>query len=235
VNRRELNGALVAAILCALWERRALAGAVDEDWVAAIAEHGHALRTGAMDAKQWALAMRALAATIDIDDVLRRADFERVAAQMRLPESGAGAQRVRLPGVDGLKLFGLRRGCAIVPHGHDGSASMHLVVHGRLRARQWDRIADDSGDLLVRPTDDRTHARGDASTATQDQDNVHWFEAESEVAFVFAAGVSGLDPTRESRRIYVDPERATVESGDLVRMPVIGQVAALRRYGRAQQ
>jgi hypothetical protein len=235
VKRRELNGALVAAIVYALWERRALAAAVDEDWVAAIAEHAQALRTGAIDAGEWAEAMRSLAATIDIDDVLRRADFERVAAQLKLPESGAGAQRVRLPGVDGLKLFGMRRGCAIVPHGHDGSASMHLVVHGRLRGRQWDRIADESGALLVRPTSDRTHARGDASTATQDQDNVHWFEAESSLAFVFAATVSALDPTRESRRVYLDPDRATVESGDLVRMPVIGQVAALRRYGRRRR
>ena len=237
VKRRELSGALVTAIVCALWQRRAFASGLDgaaTDWVARIHELGHALRTNAIEAAEWGDAMEALAASIDLDDVLARTDFERVAARMRLPDRGAGVHRIRLPGVDGpvVKMFGLRRGRALVPHGHDGIASLHLVVHGRLHGRHWDRIDDGSDHLLVRPTEGRSYERGDASTATRDRDNVHWLHAETDLAFAFGVAVEGLDPTRPSRRVYVDPERATVEDGGLLRMPVIDRAVAMRRYGR---
>jgi hypothetical protein len=43
-----------------------------------------------------------------------------------------------------------------------------------------------------------------------------------------------LDPDRTPRRVYLDPEAATVEPGGLLRMPILSPRAAFARYGRRE-
>lgn len=206
-----------------------------DDWVARIDALAKALRAGEIDATQWGEEIVALAEAIDLDDLLRRTDFERVADRMRWPERGAATHRV-LPGAGAIvKLFGLRRGHALVPHGHDGIASMHLIVHGRVRGRHYDRLGDDGRSVLLRASEDRIERPGDASSATREHGNVHWFVGESTLAFAFGVAIENLDPAHTSKRIYLDPEHASIEAGDVLRMPVIDRATAMRRYGAPRE
>jgi hypothetical protein len=232
VLRRQLSAALVATIVYALGQRRAVAA---DDWLARIDALARALRAGELDAAQWGEEIVALAEAIDLDDLLRRTDFDRVAESMRWPERGAATQRVLLGSGAIVKLFGLRRGHALVPHGHDGIASMHLIVHGRVRGRHYDRIGADGRSVLLRVSEDRIERPGDASSVTRERDNVHWFLGEANVSFAFGVAIENLDPAHASKRVYLDPERARVEAGDVLRVPVIDRAAAMRRYGAPRE
>ena len=95
------------------------------------------------------------------------------------------------------------------------------------------RVFDEHKHLVIRPTRDAIYRPADASVATADRDNVHWFEAQSEVTFAFGVALTGLDADRRPGRVYLDARAATREAGDLLRVPIIGVRTAFRRYGRS--
>jgi hypothetical protein len=84
----------------------------------------------------------------------------------------------------------------------------------------------------VRPTIDRSFEPGECSTISDHKDNVHWFTAESETAFLFNIHVVGYNPEnpKSGGRVYVDPlgEKLT---GGLVKALKITFGEANRKYG----
>ena len=61
------------------------------------------------------------------------------------------------------------------------------------QGRHWDRVEDHKDHYLIRPTIDRTFKPGEFSTVSDHRDNVHWFTARSEHAFLFNIHVNGSD------------------------------------------
>ena len=118
-------------------------------------------------------------------------------------------------------------GRSVIPHGHDNLATGFLVLKGTLRGRHWDRVEDHKDHYLIRPTIDRTFKPGEFSTVSDHRDNVHWFTAETEHAFIFNIHVNGSDPgnPKSPGRVYIDPLGEKV-AGGLIKAPKI-------TYGKA--
>jgi hypothetical protein len=111
-------------------------------------------------------------------------------------------------------------------------ATGFLVLKGDLRGRHWDRVEDHEDFYLIRPTIDRTFAPGEFSTVSDHKDNVHWFTAKSDVAFIFNIHVNHSDAgnARNPGRVYVDPLGEKV-AGGLIKASKITYGAANRKYG----
>ena len=69
---------------------------------------------------------------------------------------------------------------------------------GKSAGRHYDRVETHKDHYLIKPTIDRHFKPGELSTISDHKDNVHWFKAESDAAFIFNVHVIGYDP--RSRR-----------------------------------
>jgi hypothetical protein len=211
-------------------------------WARGLEEQCADLRRGVLTQAEWRAGLLRLYAKLPLPDLLAAIDFDRVAAATVLPEGDATTARVVLPRIDGLperhafaqKLFGMRKGRAIAPHGHENMVSAHLVVRGRVRVRQYDRLRDEPEHLVVHPTRDEVQAPGQHSSISDRDDNVHWLEALTEPAFTFDVIVDNLDPARPFpfRQTFLDPERAERLSDGALRVPRLTVAAAIAKYGR---
>ena len=134
--------------------------------------------------------------------------------------------------VFGRQIFAMAKGRSVIPHGHDNMATGFLVLKGNLRGRHWDRVEDHKDHYLIRPTIDRTFKPGESSTVSDHKDNVHWFTAETEHAFIFNIHVNGTDPgnPKNPGRVYIDPLGEKV-AGGLIKAPKITYGKANKLYG----
>jgi len=84
----------------------------------------------------------------------------------------------------------------------------------------------------IRPTIDRSFKPGEFSTVSDHKDNVHWFTAESEHAFIFNIHVNNTDPGNPNKpgRVYIDPLGEKI-SGGLIKAPKITYGKANKLYG----
>ena len=253
VARRSLLRSLMrAGLLTVLLRRDALAAPAREQakrFLRAVDEASRALAAHRLTPVQWQERVEELARSVDIDDLRRAIDFDRLAPSLGQHDA-AGGESVRLPGLGlrcATKVFGLRKGEAITPHGHRNMASMHLVLAGELRVRHFERLRDEraalaprdglapaGGFLVLRPTIDRISRAGDATSISPERDNVHWFVARSERAFTFDCIMSNLEPLGFSYGIdLVDPYRAERLPDGTLRAAVIGWDESIARYGRS--
>ena len=172
---------------------------------------------------------------IDLQELCRVADFDRLVARLPLVPRGTSVEAIRL--LDGQaftpKIFAMGKGRAIIPHGHVNMVSQHLVLRGEMRGRHYERVRDEPGHLVLRPTIDKQFRAGDFSSISDQKDNVHWFVTTSDRAYTLDAIVDNLDPSRPFRFHidFVDPDRASRDSGGSIRMPRIELDECLRRYG----
>lgn len=236
-----LDASVALLALTTLSARDALAEPLRSDartWLRALGIVSGNLRGGRLSPSEWRERAEALARQVDVTDVLRHIDFDRLAATP-MP-TDAPALSVTLPADDGTpeelpfvaKIFGLERGrSAIIPHGHANMVSMHLVAGGEFRLRQYDRIADEPDALVLAPVIDRTARRGDASAIADAKGNVHWFVPQTARAFTFDIIVIGLDRTAAPSTItFVDAGRATPAPAARLRARKMSLEAALAEY-----
>jgi hypothetical protein len=177
---------------------------------------------------------------VDLPTLLKTLDFDRMAAGVNYPALGAKSLPVDFSRVSGLptnqvfgrQIFAMAKGRSVIPHGHDNMATGFLVLKGNLHGRHWDRVEDHKDFYLVRPTIDRSFAPGECSTISDHKDNVHWFTAESDHAFLFNIHVNGSDvnTSKSPGRVYIDPLGEKV-SGGLIKAPKITYGKANQMYG----
>jgi hypothetical protein len=177
---------------------------------------------------------------VDLPALLKTLDFERIAADVNYPAKGAKTLPVDFHHVSGLptelvfgrQIFALRKGRSVVPHGHNNMATGFLILSGNLRGRHYDRLEDNTDHYIVRPTIDRAFAPGEFSTVSDHKDNVHWFQAESDTAFIFNIHVMDTNPENPNRsaRVYVDPLGEKL-AGGLYKAPKISYGKANELYG----
>jgi len=195
-----------------------------------------ALAEGRMSPTAWQESVEEVFRGASADELLRALDVESLIAAA--PEAIRGAVILplspRLPGLGPVryltKLFVLRAGRGNPPHAHDHMTSMHYVLRGRFRVRHYDRVRDEPGAIVLRPTIDRELGPGEATSVSDRRDNVHWHFAESDgiLLEVICAELSGL-PTE---RHLVDPVRAEALGEGLLRAPRVSSVGeALERFG----
>jgi hypothetical protein len=170
----------------------------------------------------WQAKVTELYDKVDLTDTLKFIDFEKLTADIKLRDQGELSLRAKLPKVEGLptdlvfghQVFALGKDRSVVPHGHNNMATAFLILQGNFRGRHFDRLEDDGQHMIIRPTIDRAFAPGEYSTVSDYKDNVHWFTATSERAFIFNIHVMNVDPAKkENGRVYIDPNGEKLSEG----------------------
>jgi hypothetical protein len=224
------------ALLRELSARGALAAPMKfaaRDLLSRVDEASGALAARRLRPAEWQARVEELGARADIGDLCRAVDLERLSRTVPPAGDWARGTHVRLgPYRFGTQVFGFARGTAITPHGHRNMASMHLVIGGELRCRQYDRLRDETDHLILRPVLDRACRAGEATSISSEQRNVHWFVATSDSAFTFDVVVDNLDPSmgRPYFIDLVDPAGAEKLADGTLRARRIGWDESLRLY-----
>lgn len=194
-------------------------------WLAELDKIGREVKGDTLKQVEWQKQVEALYSTIDLAEFLKMIDFETLKKKLdNFNGKGAMSLGVGFPKIEGVptklvfgrQLFAMKKGRSIVPHGHDSMATAFLVVGGQCRGRHYDRIADEKDHLIIAPTIDKEFGLGGTSSISDVKDNIHWFEALTDSAFVFNIHVNGLKSNPKSPgRVYVDPNGEKIEGGKI--------------------
>ena len=72
---------------------------------------------------------------------------------------------------------------SIIPHGHHNMVSMHLILKGTMHVRHYDWdvrhydwLKEEEGYVFIKPTIDQRSSVGEATTISDDKDNIHWLK-----------------------------------------------------------
>jgi hypothetical protein len=188
----------------------------------------------------WQKKVEELYSQIEVDELMKFVDFKNLTKDVKLVDHGARSLRPKFPDVEGLpkklvfgkQIFAIKKGQSVVPHGHNNMATAFLVLKGELHGRHYDRIEDETDHLLIRPTIDAQFKPGGTSTVSDYKDNIHWFKATSESAFIFNIHVLGCRPGSglPTGRVYVDPNGESLKGG-LVRARRLNYDEAHKLFG----
>ncbi len=239
VDRRTFNTLASVAFVQTVFSQRLLAEPVRlaaRPWLRDIETLCNDLRVRKLRPEQWQLAIGRLHERFSVDDLAELVDLDAVARRFRYPRRGVVTFDPDLPGIIGGtefigRIFGMAKGRAIIPHGHQNMVSAHRVIGGEFRLRQYDRVHEDEGALWIRPWIDETVRRGTTSAISDLKGNVHWLVATTARAFTFDVIVVGLSGARETRIDNLDMDRAQCEGSELLRVPILDVKTALARYG----
>ncbi|MGH9957014.1 MAG: hypothetical protein ACREBC_07775 [Pyrinomonadaceae bacterium] len=216
-------------------------GPIFERWLRRLHGYSADLRKGVVPAPVWQREVGSLLEHVPLEELLRLIDFEQMVKSVSLPDDRATTRDPVFPQLENLprrsphirRVFLLGRDRAIVPHGHRNMVSGHLVIHGSLRVRHFERVRDEPEHLLLRPTIDRESHPGLATTVSDYKDNVHWLVATSDVAATFDVIVPGLDPTKPTQFMdFVDPRRGERLGDGTIRAPRLSADEVFKRYGK---
>jgi hypothetical protein len=239
-----LTSILGLAFLDAAVSADAMAPAINpilQRWLRGLHTHAADLRGAAIPATAWQDVVRALLERVPLQELVSYVDLDRLLRETALPDDRPATRDPVFPALEGVapvgayirRVFMLKQGRAIVPHGHHNMVSGHLVIRGRFQVRHYQRLADESAHMIVRPTLDQESRPGMATTVSDQRDNVHWLTALSEVACTFDVIVLDLDPAQPTRfSDFIDPRRAEPLGQGRLRAPRLGFDEVLRRYGR---
>ncbi len=209
-------------------------------WLRDVSDLCRDLRRDTLSQAQWRDQLGAIHRRLGVAELCELIDFEQARREFVYPDLGVVTRDPVLPGVEGIsekyafigRIFGMRKGRAIIPHGHRNMVSCHRVLNGHFLLRQYDRVGAEQGCLLLRPTIEETSRAGGFSSISENHDNVHWLVAGSDHAYTFDVIVVKLHD-RATEIDNLDMERAQKVSGGLLRVPIIEVDEALRKYGKS--
>ncbi|MDE0866837.1 MAG: hypothetical protein OSA98_23920 [Rubripirellula sp.] len=208
-------------------------------WLADVHQMSFDLKGAKLKQVQWQAQVEQLFAHVDVAEFLSFVDFEQLIKTVQFRERGEKSFKATFPKVEGLptdlvfghQMFALRKNRSVVPHGHNNMATSFLVLQGEFEGKHYDRLEELDKHLIIKPTIDRKFVRGEYSTVSDHKDNVHWFKATSETAFIFNIHVVNVDPEiKRSGRVYVDPDGESL-SGGRIKAEKLKSADAFRRYG----
>ena len=212
-------------------------------WLNAVHEIGLSVKETEITQIQWQKEVEELFKNkIELNELLKLINFDQIEKSAKFVDNGARSIRPKLPRsngyperlVFGSQVFALKKGRSVVPHGHNNMATAFIVLKGNFHGRHYDRISDEKEHMIIKPTIDDRFGPGQTSRISDDKDNVHWFKAEDEPAFIFNIHVLGLPnkkgTPRRTGRLYIDPEGEKLGNG-LIRAPFIDSKKAHQKYG----
>lgn len=245
ISRREfqqqtLGSLLTWSLLNTLFTADAFADdmkLVATKWLTELNTMSQDLRVDKLAAVAWQKQVETLFAKVDLPEMLKFIDLEKLTRDVKPPKSGEMSLRATLPKVEGLptdlvfghQVFALGQGRSVVPHGHDNMATAFLILQGEFHGRHFDRLEDDAEHMIIKPTLDDTFGPGGCSTVSDFKDNVHWFKSNSERSFIFNIHVISLN-AGPTGRVYVDPQGEKL-SGGRIKARKIDHTEANKLYG----
>ena len=243
MNRREFTGTVLTyGLLQMLWARDLFAADVKPvvgQWFKDLNALGRDLKGQKLKDLEFQAKMEELYKKVDLAELVRFVDLDRVAEKVKLPANGAHSAGFDLTKVEGLgglsfgwQIFCLKKDRAVVPHGHSNMCTGFIVLRGTFRGRHYDRLETHKDHYVIRPTIDKTFEAGGVSTISDHKDNVHWFRCESDTGYIFNAHVIGYDKaiTKSSGRLYLDPEGEKL-AGGLIKAPKMTSGECHKKYG----
>lgn len=244
VSRRSLIVSSLAAFgVYALVHEAALAdtatGVTVRRWIDTQQQLAQALAGGTIGGQTWHDEVNALAKRVDVEQLV--AEIGRARIEAVAPPSTHDPQKrfVTFLGADGSPLslaygvatFTFDAKSVITPHAHQHMASAHMVIDGKVRIRTFDRVADEPGTIVIRPTRDEISAPGGAAAMTTAKDNVHWFTPVGSHATTLDVIVDGLDRGQPDYVITpVDPLRGTHRPDGTIAAPILSFDESSRLY-----
>jgi len=247
-SRRDFSATLIGSavtfsLLETLWSRDLFADPAKptiQKWVAELVEMANDLKGQKLTDLQFQAKMEDLYKRVDLAELCTLVKLDDIEKKKKIPERGAGSFGFDLSKVEGLtaevtfgsQIFACRKGHSIVPHGHANMCTGFIVLKGKWRGRHYDRVETGKDHFIIKPTIDRAFAAGDLSTISDHKDNVHWFEATTDTAFIFNVHVIGYDKTLKgsSGRMYLDPAGEKV-AGGLIKAPKMTSAECHKKYG----
>lgn len=246
-SRREFHAKLIGSAITfslieTLWSRDLFAADAKptiQKWVGELAEMTKDLKGQKLTDLQFQTKMEDLYKRVDLTELCKVIKLDE-AEKKKLPDSGAASFGFDLSKVEGLpadvgfgkQIFACKKGRSIVPHGHANMCTGFIILKGEWHGRHYDRVETNKDDYVIKPTIDRTFKPGELSTISDHKDNIHWFEATSETAFIFNVHVIGYDKTIKDAggRMYLDPNGEKL-AGGLVRAPKMSSTDCHKKYG----
>ncbi len=248
LTRREFHSRLIGSavtfgLIEMLWARDLFADPVKptiQKWMSELVELTKDLRGQKLTDIQFQTKMEDLYKRVDLAALCSLIKFDDVEKRIALPESGAANVGFDLSKVEGVpaelgfgkQIFGCKKDRSIVPHGHANMCTGFIVLKGKWHGRHYDRVETNKDHYVIKPTIDRTFGPGELSTISDHKDDIHWFEATSETAFIFNVHVIGYDKAikETSGRLYLDVEGEKL-AGGLVKAPKMSSAECHRKYG----
>lgn len=239
-QQQTLGSLLTWSLLDTLFARDAFGDEVRviaSKWLADLNAMSLDLKGKKLDPVQWQKQVEQLLARVDLADMLKFINFEKLTSGVKMQERGELSLRATLPKVEGLptnlvfghQVFALNKDRSVVPHGHDNMATAFLILKGSFHGRHYDRLEDDKTHMIVTPTIDGTFGPGSYSTVSDVKDNVHWFRATEDQSFIFNIHVMSVKPGRTGR-VYIDPDGEKL-SGGRIKARKINHEESNRLYG----
>jgi len=211
-----------------------------EKWFLELTEMTKDLKQRKLTDLEFQTKMEDLYKRVDLKTLCSQIKLDDVEKSIKLPDSGAANVGFDLSKVEGLpanlgfgkQIFACKKGKSIVPHGHANMCTGFIVLKGKWHGRHYDRVETLADHYIVKPTIDKEFAAGDLSTISDHKDNIHWFKAESETAFIFNVHITGYDPKIKevSGRLYLDPDGEKLKDG-LVKAPKMSSTDCHKKYG----
>lgn len=243
ISRRELSALIGSFALYALiGEARAASKTRMARWIDEQQGLAEDLSAGRIGGRAWSAGVERLAASIDVDELLDELKHARITPAPAASGNDPSKRYVRFLDAEGqprrlaygVALFEFAPDNVITPHGHRNMVSAHMVVKGSFRVRNFDRVGDEPGAMLIRPTRDYVARPGQVSTMCAERDNIHWFVPQNGPATTFDVVISGLDAGQPDYDVKaIDPVRGERIGGGVIRAPIIGFDEASRRYTAA--
>lgn len=237
-----LGSLLTFSLLETLFECNAFAGKVKpvtSRWLSDVNQLGFDLKNEKVSQIDWQDKLGELFEQVSLEELLKLIDFEKLTKNIKLKERGARSLRFSFGQMEGMpeklpygkQVFALKKGRSVVPHGHNNMATAFIILKGEFHGRHYDRLEDEKDHVIIRSTIDEQFAPGDYSTISDFKDNVHWFKAASEPAFIFNIHVLNVGSGKKrTGRVYLDPHGEELTE-NRIRAPRLNYDEAHRRYG----
>ncbi|MEL6256369.1 MAG: hypothetical protein AAFR87_30480 [Bacteroidota bacterium] len=247
MKRREFNQTLIKSISSyALFDSLIHSEAfsfkikpIIDHWALEVESYCKDLRKAGISPSEWQDKIELLYKRVELEELLKYIKFEELIKGFEYPDLGVATRYVKFPKMEGLpartsftkKIFGMKKGRAIIPHGHANMSSAHLILKGEMQLRNYNNHGQEDRHMFISPSSDRLIKRGDASTISDERDNVHWFVAHTDQAFTF--DVIMLDLNGKQYDIYnLDMYEKEELSDGRMRVPILDVETALKKYGK---
>lgn len=242
-TKQTLGSLLTYSLLQSVCEHDSFAAEVRPitvKWLKELQRLGEDVKEQRLRHVEWQTKVEELFSKVELPDLLRFIDFDRLTKSAKMVDNGARSIRFKFPQVEGLptkyvfgkQIFGLKKGRSVVPHGHNNMATAFLILKGNLHGRHYDRLEDAEDHFLIKPTIDRQFSPGEYSTVSDYKDNVHWFQATTGPAYIFNIHVLNCraGSNLPTGRVYLNPNGEKL-GGGLIRAPRIGYKQAHELFG----
>jgi len=247
-TRREFSTRILASLTAyglieTLWSRNLLADSVKptiETWLKDLVDMTADLRGRKLKDLEFQAKMEELYKRVDLSALVALVKLDDIEKTKKLPANGAAHYGIDLSKVKGLpadvrfgrQIFGCKKDRSIVPHGHSNMCTGFIILKGEWHGQHFDRVESLKEHYVIKPTIDRQFKAGDLSTISDHKDNIHWFKATSEAAYIFNVHIDGYDPDIKDRsgRLYLDPEGEKL-AGGLVKAKKMSSEECHKKYG----